>query len=85
MIRLHVHPLPPSSPRQLVSLSQSSCVKLTERRGGGVGVEPNPSLYLHRLVILSVMKAYPRVLNVEVLDLLGLKPNKVISILVESK
>jgi hypothetical protein len=59
----HAHPLSPSSRRQLVSLSQSSCVKLTERRGGGVGVEPNHSLYLQRLAILSVMKTYPRVLK----------------------
>jgi hypothetical protein len=32
--------------------------ELTEGRGGdGVGVEPN--LYLHRIAILGVMKAYP--------------------------
>ncbi len=63
MIGLHAHPRSPSR-RQLVSLSQSSC-ELTERRGGGVGVEPNHSLYLHRLAILSVMKAYPRVLKAD--------------------
>jgi hypothetical protein len=45
MIRLFVHPLPPSPRQEGVSLSQCSCVspvELFDGRGGGEGVSEEP-------------------------------------------
>ncbi len=56
-------PRPPPSPfLPFLFLSLPVSSLLTEE-GEGVGVEPNHSLYLHRLTKLCVMKTYPRVLK----------------------